>query len=166
MDWNPNESAMISGPSVLDPNDFSQEYGTSNMDMRHSLSAMVILDAPWKAHGAAGWLANGWALSGIGQFHSGLPYTMRTAGSIAKEFTTTGAAIVGLGPGINGYGGDDRLYGFGRNTYRYPQTWKADARVTKHFRLYREHELELMGESFNLFNHQNVTELETIGYSY
>ena len=26
-------------------------------------------------------------------------------------------------------------------------------------------QLELMAESFNLFNHQNVTELETTGYS-
>jgi len=65
---------------------------------------------------------------------------------------------------MNGYGGDDRLYGVGRNTYRYPQTWKADVRLSKRFRLDREHELELMAESFNLFNHQNVTEIETIGY--
>jgi hypothetical protein len=26
------------------------------------------------------------------------------------------------------------------------------------------HQIELMAESFNLFNHQNVTELETTGY--
>ena len=26
-------------------------------------------------------------------------------------------------------------------------------------------ELELLAETFNLFNHQNVTELETVGYS-
>ena len=26
-------------------------------------------------------------------------------------------------------------------------------------------QLELLAESFNLFNHQNVTELETVGYS-
>jgi hypothetical protein len=26
-------------------------------------------------------------------------------------------------------------------------------------------QLELLAESFNLFNHQNVTQLETIGYS-
>ncbi|MFZ0394711.1 MAG: carboxypeptidase regulatory-like domain-containing protein [Terracidiphilus sp.] len=173
MDWNPNETAQIEGPSVLDPNDFQQEYGTSNLDIRHSLSAMAIWEMPWKLHGTAGALANGWSLSGIGQFHSGLPYTMRTAGSIPEEFNTTDQAIVGLGPGINGYGGDNRIYGvgsdnqaydIGRNTYRYPQTWKADARVGKRLRLDHEHELELMGESFNLFNHQNVTELESIGY--
>ena len=164
MDWNPNESAQIAGPSVLDPNDFHQEYGTSNLDIRHSVSAMAIWNTPWKMRGITGSLANGWSLSGTGTFHSGLPFTMRTAGSIPEEFNNSARAIVGLGPGINGYGGDDRLYGVGRNTFRYPQTWKADVRVGKHFHLNRENEVELMAESFNLFNHQNVTEIETIGY--
>jgi hypothetical protein len=164
MDWNPNESAQVAGPSVLDPMDFRQEYGTSNLDVRHSASAFVIWEAPWKLKGAGGRLANGWMLSGIGEFHSGLPYTMRTAGTIAKEFDASGAAVVGLGPGMNGYGGDNRVYGVGRNTYRYPQTWKVDARLGRRFALGHQRELELLAESFNLFNHQNVTEIETVGY--
>jgi hypothetical protein len=124
--------------------------------------------------GGAGRLANGWMLSGIGQFRSGMPYTMRTSGSLAEEFHgTTGAAIVGLGPGMNGSGGDNRVYGvgadgrvynIGRNTYRYPATWKADLRLGKSFDLGTMRKLELLVESFNLFNHQNVTELETTGY--
>jgi hypothetical protein len=52
----------------------------------------------------------------------------------------------------------------GRNTYRYPPTWKADMRLGKKFDLGRMRQLELLAESFNLFNHQNVTELETTGY--
>ncbi len=36
MDWNPNESTTVAGSDVLDPADFSQEYGTSNLDVRHS----------------------------------------------------------------------------------------------------------------------------------
>jgi hypothetical protein len=90
---------------------------------------------------------------------------MRTAGSIPEEFTTTGAPIVGLGASMNGYGGDNRVYGIGRNTYRYPYTWKADVRLGKKFNLGQMRELELLAESFNLFNHQNVTRLETVGYS-
>lgn len=104
-------------------------------------------------------------LSGVGYFHSGLPYSMRTAGSLAKEFDVYGTAIVALSSGMNGYGGDNRVYGIGRNTYRYPATWKADLRVAKRFDLGQMRQLELMAESFNLFNHQNVTELETVGYS-
>jgi hypothetical protein len=165
MDWNPNESTLINGSSVLDPMDFRQEYGTSNLDLRHSASAMLIWQAPWKLKGLEGRIANGWMVSGTGQLHSGLPFTMRTGGSIPGEFNTTGAAIVGLGPSINGYGGDNRVYGVGRNTYRYPFTWKADVRLGKKFNLGQMRELELMAESFNLFNHQNVTRLETTGYT-
>ena len=144
MDWNPNESAQAAGNDVLDPADFGLEYGTSNLDVRHSASAMVIYEAPWKLRGTAGKLGNGWMLSGVGQFRSGLPYTMRTSGSLAEEFANSGAAIVGLGPGMNGSGGDNRVYGvgsddrpynIGRNTYRYPATWKADLRLGKRFDL-------------------------------
>jgi hypothetical protein len=165
MDWNPNESMSISGSSVLDPTDLRQEYGTSDLDIRHSFSSMVIWESPWKRKALAGQFANGWMVSAIGQFHSGLPYTMRTAGSIPEEFEISGAAIVGLGPGMNGYGGDNRVYGVGRNTYRYPYTWKTDMRLGKKFDLGQMRELELMAQSFNLFNHQNVTRLETVGYT-
>jgi hypothetical protein len=166
MDWNPDESE-------LEPANLSQEYGTSNLDMRHSAAAAVIYEAPWKLRGGAGWLVNGWMVSGIGSFRSGLPYTMRTSGALAEEFTATGTAIVGLGPGMNGSGGDNRVYwldsggnysGIGRNTYRYPAKWKADMRVGKRFDLRQMRQLEVLVESFNLFNHQNVTELETTGY--
>ena len=174
MDWNPNESSAVAGSDVLDPSNFTQEYGTSNLDMRHSAAAMVIYQAPWKLHNLAGRLANGWMISSTGQFRSGLPYTMRTSGSLAEEFNpSTGAAIVGLAPGMNGSGGALRVYGLGsdghtynmgRNTYRYPSTWKADMRLGKRFNLGPMRQLELLVESFNLFNHQNVTELETTGY--
>jgi hypothetical protein len=174
MDWNPNESSQIAGNDVLDPASFSKEYGTSNLDVRHAATAMVIWEPPWKLSSRAARLANGWMLSGVGQFRSGMPFTMRTAGSLAEEFeASSGAAIVGLGPGMNGSGGDNRVYGLGndsrvynlgRNTYRYPSTWKADLRLGRRFNLGQMRELELLAESFNLFNHQNVTELETTGY--
>jgi hypothetical protein len=164
MDWNPNESTQVSGSEVFDPADFRQEYGTSNLDVRHSVSGMMMWHAPWKLHNLEGRLANGWFLSAIGQFHSGRPYTMHTSGTIPEQFLTSGAAIVGLGPSMNGYGGENRVYGVGRNTYRYPLTWKADLRMGKTFNLGRMREMELMAESFNLFNHQNLTQLETIGY--
>jgi len=169
MDWNPNASPLDPSPAA-----FSQEYGTSDLDTRHAAAAMVVYEAPWKLHNLPGKLANGWMLSGIGQFRSGLPYTMRTAGSLAEQFTDTSAAIVGLAPGINGSGGDNRVYGLGndhvvynigRNTFRYPATWKADLRLGKSFDLGQMRRLELLAESFNLFNHQNVTELETTGYT-
>ena len=165
MDWNPNESSQVTGPSVFDPTDFRAEYGTSNLDVRNSASASVAWEPKWKVHDWAGKLSNGWMISAVGNFSSGLPYTMRTSGSLAKEFDTKGAAIVALAPGMNGYGGESRVYGVGRNSYRYPNAWKADVRLGKSFKLGEMRQLELLAESFNLFNHRNVTELETVGYS-
>jgi hypothetical protein len=165
MDWNPNESAAVTGPSVLDPTDFNLEYGTSNLDQRHSGASAVIWEPRWKFHEWRGHIANGWMISAIGYAKSGLPYTMRTAGSLAKEFTASGTAIAALAPGMNGYGGDERVYGVGRNTYRYPGTWKTDMRLAKRFNLGPERQFELLAESFNLFNHQNTTQLETVGYT-
>jgi hypothetical protein len=135
---------------------------------------MVTFEPPWKLHKLAGKVGNGWMLSGTGQFRSGLPYTMRTSGSLAEQFTSGGSAIVGLAPGMNGSGGESRVFGvgsdnvvydIGRNTYRYPATWKADMRLGKSFDLGETRRLEFLLESFNLFNHQNVTELETTGYT-
>ena len=163
-DWNPDASTYLGGSGVLDPADFSAEYGTSNLDVRHSGGATLVLQSPWKFQGVMGRVADGWRLSGIGYFRSGLPYTMRTSGSLAKEFTNDRQAIVALGPGMNGSGGDNRVYGVGRNTYRYPWTWKADVRVGKSFDLGHMRRLELIAESFNLLNHRNVTRLETTGY--
>jgi hypothetical protein len=173
MDWNP-------GQSPLDPAaEFRQEYGTSDLDVRHSAAVIAAYETPWKLHSLAGKLGNGWMLSGIGQFRSGLPYTMRVSGSLPQcggyagscalpqssgVNVTAGEDIVGLRPGMLGSGGDDRVFGIGRNTYRYPATWKVDLRVGKSFDLGQMRRLELMVESFNLLNHQNVTEIETTGY--
>ena len=165
MDWSPNESTLVAGSDVLDPANFRAEYGTGNLDVRHAATAMVIFDSPWKVRKLEGHLANGWTISGTGQFHSGLPYSMRTTGSIPTELDANGnASIIGIGPGMNGSGGDNRVYGVGRNTFRYPQTWKADVRVGKKIGLGESRQLELLAESFNLFNHRNVAALQSTGY--
>ena len=164
-DWNPNESAHVAVDDVLDPEDFRLEYGTSNLDIRHSAAATVLYETPWKLRDWAGAFANGWSIAAVGQFRSGLPFTMRTGGYIPGFYDSLHALIEGIGPGINGSGGDNRLYGIGRNTYRYPATWTADTRLGKRFYLPNHRELELLAESFNLFNHQNVTLIETTGYT-
>ena len=91
MDWNPDESPLYPRALGRSP-DFSQEYGTSNLDVRHSAAVMLVYEAPWKLRGFAGRLGNGWMLSGIGQFRSGLPYTMRVTGSLPEEFNSSGDA--------------------------------------------------------------------------
>ncbi|WP_263351011.1 carboxypeptidase-like regulatory domain-containing protein [Acidicapsa acidisoli] len=164
-DWNPNESGNVAVDDLLDPEDFRLEYGTSNLDIRNSGGLTLLYETRWKLNHFAGAVANGWTFAAIGQYRSGLPFTMRTGGYIPGFYSDTGHLIEGAGPGINGSGGDNRLYGIGRNTYRYPATWTADSRLGKRFSLGEHRELEVLAESFNLFNHQNVTQIETTGYT-
>ncbi len=176
-DWNPNESSQIAANSVLDPADFGLEYGTSSLDIRHSAGATLLYRTPWKIRSWAGGLANDWSFATVAQFRSGLPFTMKTSGYLPGFYRPQLAGghtlIEGVAPGINGSGGESRVYGvgsdgkaynIGRNTYRYPATYTGDLRLDKHFDLHHHRELELLAESFNLFNHQNVTRIETTGY--
>jgi len=165
-DWNPDGVTLAPSSNVLDPNpaDFKAEYGASDLDVRHSAAIMAIYEPAWKLHRLAGRLANNWMLSSIAQFHTGLPYSMRISGSLPEEFTNSGAAITGLGSSLNGYGGDNRYPFLSRNSFRYPDTWRADLRLGKRFNFGDQRQLELLAETFNLFNHQNVTEIETTGY--
>jgi hypothetical protein len=165
MDWNPNESLQAPASELLDPADFNAEYGTSGIDVRHAAAAMVVYWAPWTLHGFAGHLVNRWMISGVGNYRSGMPYSMRVVGWLPQEHTTTGEIIMGLGPSMNGFGGDNRLYGVPRNTFRYPDTWKADVRLAKRFGLGERRQLELLAESFNLLNHRNITRIGTSGYA-
>lgn len=176
-DWNPNESGQVAVNDVLDPEDFRLEYSTSNLDIRHSAAATLIYEPPWKLRAWEGALANHWSIAAVGQYRSGLPFTMRTGGYIPGYYETGISGghtpIDGIATGMNGSGGDNRVYGIGsnnisynigRNTFRYPATWTADTRIGKRFYFRNHRELELLAESFNLFNHQNVTLLETTGY--
>jgi Carboxypeptidase regulatory-like domain len=76
----------------------------------------------------------------------------------------TAVRIPSLGPSLNGSGGEDLIPLIGRNTFRYPGEANLDLRLTKHIRLSDRYEVELLGEAFNALNHQNVTDIQTIGY--
>jgi hypothetical protein len=104
--------------------------------------------------GWAGYLANGWELAPIFQAQTGLPYSLLTSG------TPTG----GLGSSINGSGGANRLLEVGRNTFRYPNTYVLDMRLSKSFQITERFNLQFLAESFNLANHLNVTGINNTGY--
>ncbi|HTW47799.1 MAG TPA: TonB-dependent receptor [Acidobacteriaceae bacterium] len=80
------------------------------------------------------------------------------------EYPGTAVRIPSLGPSLNGSGGEDLIPPIGRNTFRYPGEANLDLRLTKRIRLSDRYECELLGEAFNALNHQNVTDIQTIGY--
>jgi hypothetical protein len=168
MDFNQNSTTFADNDDILDPTNFKQEYGTSNFDIRQRVVAHAIVRTPWKLHGVRGALFDGYSLAPVAEIRTGLPYSLRTTGSIPStqylDTVNRAQVLSGLGASINGSGGDNRIAEVGRNTYRYPSVRNVDLRAAKMFKFKERGELELMGEAFNLLNHQNVTNIDTAGY--
>lgn len=76
----------------------------------------------------------------------------------------TAVHIPALGPTLNGSGGEDLILPIGRNTFRYPASANLDLRLTKRIPLGDRTSVELLAEAFNALNHQNVSDIQTVGY--
>ncbi len=168
-DWNQNATAFTDADDVLDPGNLALEYGNSNFDIRRRLTGGLLVKTPWKVRGWSGMFVNGFELASTGELRDGLPYSMQTSGSIPEmRYTDTvnrKQILSGLGASINGSGGAARIAETGRNTFRYPAVVNANLRLSKRTQLTPRVSLELLGESYNLLNHENVTSIDTTGYS-
>ena len=52
----------------------------------------------------------------------------------------------------------------GRNSFRQKRTINMDLRLSKRVRFGERYPVELLGEAFNIFNHQSVTVVNNTGY--
>jgi outer membrane receptor protein involved in Fe transport len=157
LDFGVNESTFNDTNDLFIPSDIRSEYGNSSFDVKHRFTLNSILDSPWHMRGWAGYLANGWELAPIWQAQSGLPYSLTTSGSPAN-------GLGAVSSGVNGSGGALRLPQTGRNNFRYPRTSVIDLRLSKRFAFSERYSLQLLGDAFNLFNRQNVTSVNNLGY--
>ena len=82
IDDNQNEATFADRNDVYDPADLGLEHGTSNYDVRERVAGGVVLREPWRMRGAAETLLGGYSLAAAGDWHTGLPYTMRTLGAV------------------------------------------------------------------------------------
>ena len=69
-----------------------------------------------------------------------------------------------LGGGVNGSNGRKGIDVFGRNTFQMKRTINMDMRLSKNVRFGERYRAEISGDAFNIFNHQNVTGVNTTGY--
>ncbi|MGB7189464.1 MAG: TonB-dependent receptor, partial [Acidobacteriaceae bacterium] len=193
IDDNQNEATFASLSHVYDPANMSLERGTSNFDIRQRASGGVVAHVPWRINGFFGRLANGYMVSTLGEWRTGRPYTMRTVGGVPtplcsnydwlsaggpdggsnclQDVTAAGGVITdgarpapGLGPSLNGSGGQDLLPQVGRNTFRYPGAIGLDVRAAKRTSITDRIGMEFYAEAFNILNHPNVTNIQTVGY--
>lgn len=193
IDDNQNEATFASLSKVYDPAQMQLEHGTSNFDIRQRASGGIVARVPWRLEGFEGKFLNGYTISTLGRWRTGLPYTMRTMGPIPTPLCSSyawltaggpnggsnclklmpaGGGIIldgarpapGIGPSLDGYGGEDLVPQVGRNTFRYPGTVGLDLRVSKRTSITERVAVEFFADAFNVLNHENVTNIQTIGY--
>ena len=167
-DYNQNATAFADTNDVLDPTDLRAEYGNSNFDIRHRLTGGFVLHSAWHARGFSSYLLNGYTLASTAELRSGLPYSMHVNGSIPSiqyiDTVRRQQTLSGLGASLNGSGGDNRVPFLGRNSFHYPAVSNTDLRLTKRTPINDRVSLEILAETFNLLNHQNITSIDTTGY--
>ncbi|HLZ90476.1 MAG TPA: hypothetical protein VKQ28_02080 [Candidatus Acidoferrum sp.] len=107
-------------------------------------------------------LLNGFTISPLISISSGLPYTPLIQGNAPSQ-TVNGVAFVAVtgGSGVLADGGTNRPPFFGLNSFQIPRTADVDLRVQKSFNIRENWKISLVGDAFNLFNHNNVTAVNT-----
>jgi Carboxypeptidase regulatory-like domain len=174
LDYGQNASTFSDTNDLLVPNNLKLEYGNSIFNVPDRFVFTAIAESPWKVRGALGYLANDWQLAPIYASQSGLPYSLVTAGTPpCLTLSTTTDPVTGnvttvcakaLGSGINGSNGRKGIDFVGRNTFVMKRTIDMDLRLSKKVRFGDRYSAEILGEAFNIFNHQNVTGVNNTGY--
>lgn len=127
-----------------DPLDPASERGPSIHVPEHRTTVSAIFSPEATA---PVWLKH-WTLALIAEHSVGRPYN----------------ELAGFDRNQNGDGGSDRPEGVGRNAGRLPDLFQVDLRVARRFPLGRL-ELEGVAEVFNLFNRENVLEVNSIRFA-
>ena len=167
MDYNPYLSTADGTNQQLDPNDLSQEYGNSILNVRNRF----VFSGSYRTGFHYGsrlerQLLNGWQGAVIAQTQTGLPYSANVVKTAANA---SYSGIIGAG-GINRLPKFDAFRGLlsERNSYTMPDIAVVDFRLSRSFTFddrFGHFRLEFLGEAFNLLNHQNITSVNTNAYT-
>ncbi|CAN5603796.1 hypothetical protein BH10ACI4_BH10ACI4_21490 [soil metagenome] len=166
LDYGVNNQTASVANNLLDPQSLRSEYGNGAQNVPNRFVINSVITSPWKVKGLLGYLANDYEISPSYAIQSGLPYNITTSGTLSTGFAGAGLpTLSAIGGGINGSNGTFRVPGIARNSFAQPKTNVLDLRLSKRFAITERAKLELLGESFNLINHQNVTGVNTLGYT-
>jgi len=175
LDFGQNATTFSDTNDLLVPSNIAPEYGNSIFNVPNRVVGSAVIESPWRAHGALGYLTNDWEFAPIYAAQSGLPYSLVTSGTppcITLSITTdpvtgniTTVCAKPLGGGVNGSNGRKGIDVIGRNTFQMKRTIDMDLRLSKKVRFGDRYSAEILGEAFNLFNHQNVTSVNNTAYS-
>jgi outer membrane receptor protein involved in Fe transport len=165
LDYNQNQSTSPSANSWFDPwANPKANYGNSSFNVPNRFVAWAMLNYPGTAKGLLRYVTNGWHANPMIQFQNGLPYSAGISGTQLSP-TYGSYKYAAAGSGINGSASSSYLLQLGRNTYKMPNTTVFDLRLQKDLQLSDRFKVELVGEGFNVLNHQNATTVNSTAYS-
>ena len=166
LDYNQNSATTTLGSGVFDPYNIDgykrgANYGNSNFNVPSRLVGWALISSPnIKRNDWVKWIANDWSLNPVFQAQNGLPYS--------AVIGTGSPAVSAYSSSWNGAGSNYWIPSIGRNTYQMPRTMVTDLRLEKQFTIDahdKPYHLQLLGEFFNLANHQNVTGVSSTAYN-
>ncbi len=137
------QDALVAGQPATVQNSYNPtaERGPSVTDQRFRVVAAVSAEPhPFhREHETLGRWFNDWKASSVFNYGSGRPVNATVAGD----------------PNQDGNDLNDRLPGYSRNGFTGPDYATTDLRLTRTIRFADRHKLELVADSFNLFNRDN-----------
>lgn len=145
--------------------DQAAENGLSNFDRRHKFVTSLVYNTNFNTdNDAARAILNNWTFAPILNILSGPRFTASLSGTLNP--TSFGfASSTTPGGGVNGSGGATRFSQVPRNFFKLPKIVNMDLRISRRFKLREAMAIEVLGESFNLFNRTQVSGLNTSIYS-
>ena len=165
LDFNQNQSTSPSSNNWYDPlGNARANYGNSNFNVPNRIVMWGMLQYPGQSNGWKRFLADGWHLNPVFQWQNGLPYSAGVSGTQPGGGTAQNP-LKAASSGMNGSGNSGYLLQLGRNSYKQPNTTVLDTRLQKDLRISEKYNVELLGEFFNVLNHQNVTGVNATAYS-
>jgi hypothetical protein len=166
LDYNQNASTTTLSNGAFDPYNIDgypkgANYGNSMYNIPNRVVAWALINSPtFQTSNWAKYLVNDWSLNPEFQGQNGLPYSA-TIGTGYPSYSAYASSW-------NGAGSNYWIPAIGRNTYQQARILVLDMRLEKQFPITvgdKTYRLQLLGEFFNLANHQNVTTVNTTAYN-
>jgi hypothetical protein len=168
------------GNPALDPNNLRAEYGRSDLDVRNRFVGTLLWKPtihatnPWMKYGLDGFTFSGTATESTGQ-----PIVAAMANTVPATWSVPGIT----GPPASAKAADGNIYGgamssssgaattgrppvIGRNSQPGPGVRNIDFRVTRDIPIHEGIKMQIIGEAFNLTNHQIISGVNTTYSSY
>ena len=165
LDYNQTSVTGFSSNNWFDPYaNARSNYGNSYLNVKHRAVGWAIFNIPgYTGKNYLSEITGGWSVKPALQIQSGLPFSANSSPTPVAQCALAGC----LQANNSGLAGTGVTYipQIGRNTFNYPRDISLDLRIQKDFKLTERYNLQFIGESFNVANHQNVTGIITTAYN-